>query len=213
LCWNGSAKCSCPTQKKKKETEKEEKPFPEPSSGFGGLILRRTCNKPIIAAVNGYAFGGGFELALACDIIVASQNAVFSLPEPKVGLAALAGGLVRLPKVIGKHNALGIILTGKRVSAEEGYRLGFVNDVVPHNELLNKAKQYAEQILACSPDSIEASKKCVLASLDAGNVIDEIIQSQQYPVIREMIKGENTKEGVAAFNEKRKPNWTNKSKL
>ena len=88
--------------------------------GFGGLTARYDLDKPVIAAVNGVAMGGGFEIALACDIIVAAENAVFALPEPRVGLAALAGGLHRLPRVIGTKRAIGMILTGRRVAPEEG---------------------------------------------------------------------------------------------
>ena len=99
-----------------------------PPGGFAGLTSRFDLNKPLIAAVNGIAMGGGFEIALACDLIVASEAAIFALPEPRVGLAALAGGLHRLPRVIGPKRALGMILTGRRVSAREGLELGFVND-------------------------------------------------------------------------------------
>ena len=102
--------------------------------GFGGLTSRFDLTKPVYAAVNGVAMGGGFEIALACDIIIASENAIFALPEPKVGLAALAGGLQRLPRQIGSKRALGMILTGRHVSAQEGYELGFVNAVVPSRQ-------------------------------------------------------------------------------
>ncbi|MES2034209.1 MAG: enoyl-CoA hydratase-related protein, partial [Pseudomonadota bacterium] len=98
-----------------------------PPSGFAGLTSRFDLDKPLIAAVNGVAMGGGFEIALACDLIIASDNAVFALPEPKVGLAALAGGLHRLPRQIGLKQAMGMILTARRVSAVEGKELGFVN--------------------------------------------------------------------------------------
>ena len=104
-------------------------------SGFAGLTSRYDLNKPIIAAVNGVAMGGGFEIALACDLIIASEKAVFALPEPKVGLAALAGGLNRLPRHIGVKRALGMILTGRHVSAQEGAYLGFVNEVVGGEKL------------------------------------------------------------------------------
>src|SRR5438128_11286692 len=110
---------------------------PRPKTGFAGLTSRFDLHKPLIAAVNGIAMGGGFETALACDIIVAADNAVFALPEVRVGLAALAGGLHRLPREIGTKQALGMILTGRRVSAEEGKALGFVNDVVPAAELMD----------------------------------------------------------------------------
>src|SRR6516225_2504608 len=107
-----------------------------PPSGFAGLTSRFDLTKPVIAAVNGVAMGGGFEIALACDIIVASENAVFALPEPRVGLAALAGGLHRLPRAIGLKRAMGMILTGRRVSAREGFELGFVNEVAAPGELM-----------------------------------------------------------------------------
>ena len=99
--------------------------------GFAGLTSRFDCDKPIIAAVNGVAMGGGFEIALACDLIIAADNATFALPEPRVGLAALAGGLQRLPRQIGLKRAMGMILTARHVSAREGHELGFVNEVVP----------------------------------------------------------------------------------
>src|SRR5579883_2438119 len=98
--------------------------------GFAGLTSRFDCDKPIIAAVNGVAMGGGFEIALACDLIIASENATFALPEPRVGLAALAGGLHRLPRQIGLKRAMGMILTARHVPAREGLELGFVNEVV-----------------------------------------------------------------------------------
>src|SRR3954469_16340152 len=106
----------------------------QPAAGFGGLTPRYDLGKPVIAAVNGVAMGGGFEIALACDIIVADERAVFALPEVRVGLAALARGVHRLPRTIGPKHALGMILTGRRVSAAEGYQLGFVNEVVPEGE-------------------------------------------------------------------------------
>ncbi|GIS75696.1 MAG: hypothetical protein CM1200mP12_14150 [Gammaproteobacteria bacterium] len=101
-----------------------------PSTGFAGLTSRFDLNKPIIAAVNGVSMGGGFEIALACDLIIASDNARFALPEPKVGLAALAGGMQRLPRQIGMKNAMGMMLTGRHVGAEEAKELGIVNEVV-----------------------------------------------------------------------------------
>ena len=101
------------------------------TGGFAGLTSRFDCDKPIIAAVNGVAMGGGFEIALACDLIIASENATFALPEPRVGLAALAGGVHRLPRQIGLKRAMGMILTARHVSAKEGLELGFVNEVVP----------------------------------------------------------------------------------
>src|SRR5271163_4176030 len=139
---------------------------PNGPNGFAGLSHRFDLDKPLIAAVNGVAMGGGFETALACDIIVAAENAVFALPEPRVGLIA-GSGVHRLPRMIGQKAALGMILTGRRVSAAEGRRLGFVNEVVPEGEALAGAKRWAAQILECSPMAIRASKQVAYRSLDA----------------------------------------------
>ena len=117
----------------------------QPATGFGGITSRFDLNKPLIAAVNGVAMGGGFEIALACDIIVAAENALFALPEVRVGLAALAGGVHRLPRTIGPKRALGMILTGRHVPAQEGYELGFVNEVVPEGQALAGARRWAER--------------------------------------------------------------------
>ena len=108
--------------------------------GLRGLTSRFNMSKPVIAAVNGVAMGGGFEIALACDIILASKTARFALPEPKVGLAALAGGLHRLPRQIGTKAAMGMILTGRHVPAEEGLQLGFVNEVTEPEALMDRAR-------------------------------------------------------------------------
>ena len=176
--------------------------------GFGGLTSRFDLNKPVIAAVNGVAMGGGFEIALACDLIIASDKALFALPEPKVGLAALAGGLNRLPRQIGPKRALGMILTGRHVSAEEGLNLGFVNEVVPHERLAEAALDWARQICQCAPLSIRASKDVVYRSLSMAS-LEESMQAQ-YDSVRAMIKSEDFVEGPRAFAEKRAPNWKGK---
>jgi crotonobetainyl-CoA hydratase len=176
--------------------------------GFGGLTSRFDMTKPVIAAVNGVAMGGGFEIALACDLIIASENAKFALPEPKVGLAALAGGLNRLPRQIGPKRALGMILTGRHVSPEEGKELGFVNDVVPHDELMNAATDWAEQICACAPLSIRASKDVVYKSLDSASL--QSVMEGKYDSVKAMISSEDFIEGPKAFAEKRAPNWQGK---
>ncbi len=181
----------------------------QPSAGFGGLTSRFDLVKPLIAAVNGVAMGGGFEIALACDLIIASEQAIFALPEPRVGLAALAGGLQRLPRTIPLKHAMGMILTGRRVGAQEGKELGFVTDVVPHAELLKSARAWAEQILECSPLSIRASKQTVTRSLDVAD-LQEAMQTGRYPAIAEMVKSEDFVEGPKAFAEKRPPQWKGK---
>src|SRR3954470_7827545 len=132
-----------------------------PPSGFAGLTSRFDLAKPLIAAVNGVAMGGGFEIALACDIIIASETATFALPEPRVGLAALAGGLHRLPRAIGTKRAMSMILTGRRVSAAEGHELGFVAEVTAPQDLLRRARELAGEICQLGPMSIRASKEAV----------------------------------------------------
>lgn len=176
-----------------------------PSSGFAGLTARYDLDKPVIAAVNGVAMGGGFEIALACDLIIAAESALFALPEPRVGLAALAGGLHRLPREIGTKQALGMILTGRRVSANEGMSLGFVNEVVPDGDVVEAAKRWAAQILECSPMSIRASKQAVYQGLAHAGI--EAAQGGKYEAVRAMVKSDDYIEGPKAFAEKRPPQW------
>ena len=177
----------------------------QPAAGFGGITSRYELTKPLIAAVNGIAMGGGFEIALACDIIVAAENAVFALPEVRVGLAALAGGVHRLPRSIGKHQALGMILTGRRVSAAEGQALGFVNEVVPEGQAVAGARRWAEQILEASPMSVRASKQAVLQGLEHAGV--QAASAATYTAVQDMVRSEDFIEGPRAFAEKRPPQW------
>ncbi|MEQ9520043.1 MAG: enoyl-CoA hydratase-related protein [Parvibaculum sp.] len=183
----------------------EGKKLEVPPTGFAGLTARYNLNKPVIAAVNGVAMGGGFEIALACDLIIASDKATFALPEPKVGLAALAGGLHRLPRQIGVKQAMGMILTGRVVPAAEGQALGFVNEVVAPGELMAAARRWAEQIMACSPMSIRASKESVYKGLDEANLAKAV--TGQYPAVSALFKSEDLIEGPVAFAEKRAPKW------
>src|SRR5580692_8984602 len=179
-----------------------------PPGGFAGLTSRFDLNKPLIAAVNGIAMGGGFEIALACDIIVAAENAVFAPPEPRVGLIAGAGGVHRLPRIIPQKQALGMILTGKRVSAAEGKELGFVNEVVGVGQALSAAKRWAELILECSPKAIRASKQSYFRGLQEASL--EAAMRKIYPAHQENKESLDYIEGPKAFAEKRKPNWQNK---
>ncbi|MGA9866289.1 MAG: enoyl-CoA hydratase-related protein [Acetobacteraceae bacterium] len=181
---------------------------PSARSGFAGLTLRFDLDKPLIAAVNGVAMGGGFEIALACDIIVASQNAVFALPEPRVGLIAGAGGVHRLPRAIPQKLALGMILTGRRVPAAEGAKLGFVNEVVAEGEALNAARRWASLILECSPMAVRASKQAVYRGLTEPTV--ELAIRTMYPAQKANAESADYIEGPRAFAEKRKPEWKNK---
>lgn len=180
----------------------------QPASGFAGLTSRFDNPKPVIAAVNGVAMGGGFEIALACDLIIASENAVFALPEPRVGLAALAGGIHRLPREIGMKQAMGMLLTGRRVGAEEGKQLGFVNDVVPEGQALEGAKAWASLILECAPLSVRGSKQAAMAGMDAESLESAI--KGKYEQIAAMRQSEDFVEGPLAFAEKRAPQWKGK---
>ena len=181
-----------------------------PESGFAGLTSRFDLTKPVIAAVNGVAMGGGFEIALACDLIIASDKAIFALPEPKVGLAALAGGLHRLPRQIGYKQAMGMILTARRVSAEEGRQLGFVNEVAPADQLMARARAWAAQIMECSPMSVRASKDAVQRGLEEASVAAALGSQNSYPAVRAMYKSADFVEGPMAFAQKRAPQWTGK---
>jgi enoyl-CoA hydratase/carnithine racemase len=176
-----------------------------PDSGFGGLTHRFANTKPIIAAVNGVAMGGGCEIALACDIVVASERAVFALPEPRVGLAAMGGGMHRLPRSIPLKHAMGMLLTGRRVPASEALALGLVNEVVPPAELMSAARRWADQILECAPLSVRASKQCALEGLRYASLEDAA--KAPYEQLRAMSRSADFVEGPKAFAEKRKPNW------
>src|SRR5690349_20197367 len=139
---------------------------PNGPRGFAGICHRFDLTKPLIAAVNGVAMGGGFETALACVIIIAAENAVFALPEPRVGLIAGGGGVHRLPRSIPIKKAMGMILTGRRVPAREGFELGFVTEVVPEGQALEAAKRWAGMILECSPMAVRASKQAAYRGMD-----------------------------------------------
>jgi enoyl-CoA hydratase/carnithine racemase len=177
----------------------------QPEAGFAGITARYDLTKPLIAAVNGVAMGGGFEIALACDLIIAAENAVFALPEPRVGLAALAGGVHRLPRAIGTKQAMGMILTGRRVGPEEGKALGFVNDIVPEGQAVAGAKRWAEMILECSPMSVRASKQAVYQGLEHAGV--QAASGAKYDAINAMVRSQDFVEGPRAFAEKRPPQW------
>jgi len=177
-----------------------------PPKGFAGLTARFDLDKPVIAAVNGVAMGGGFEIALACDIVLASDRAVFALPEPRVGLAAGAGGLQRLSRMIPLKHAMGMMLTGRRVGADEGCRLGFVTAVVPHEKLMAEARRWAGEILECSPMSIRATKQVAMRSLGVPE-LEKAMRNLDYPAYAAMAKSADAIEGPLAFAEKRKPDW------
>jgi crotonobetainyl-CoA hydratase len=171
--------------------------------GFGGITFRHDCFKPIIAAVNGFALGGGFEIALACDIIIAADHARFGFPEPRVGMIAGAMGVHRLPRHIPYHLAMGMLLSSKRISADEAQRFGLVNDVVPIAELLSTAEEWANEIMMGAPLAIQASKEAALKGL--AYPLDEV--PRLFPIQESMYASEDFVEGPKAFSEKRAPQW------
>lgn len=173
-------------------------------SGWGGLTRRYNCYKPIIAAVNGLALGGGFELALACDIVIAAEHAKFGLPEPRSGMIASAGGVNRLPRQMPFHHAMGFILTGKPMTATQAYQYGIVNEVAPKDKVRQTAEKWAQEILECAPLSVRAAKECVLENLELPyrESIGKLL-----PGYEKMLASEDYVEGPKAFSEKRKPVW------
>lgn len=178
----------------------------KPSTGFAGITHRFDLWKPVIAAVNGLCLGGGVEILAACDLAVASESAEFGLPEPRVGLAALGGGLLqRLPRQIGMKDAMRLVLTGSRISAAEARRIGLLNDVVPHADVMKRARELAAEILACAPLAVQASKQVMLQSLDHARLADTMHGT--YPLAQHMLASHDAIEGPKAFAEKRKPSW------
>ena len=171
--------------------------------GFGGITFRYDCFKPIIAAVNGFALGGGFEVALACDIIIAADHAAFGFPEPRVGMIAGAMGVHRLPRHIPYHLAMGMLLSSKRISAEEARQYGLVSEVVPLANLLPTAEKWAAEIMMGSPLAIQASKEAALKGLSYP--LDEV--PGLFPIQESMYASEDFIEGPKAFAEKRPPQW------
>lgn len=174
------------------------------SGGFGGITNRHDLFKPVIAAVNGLALGGGFEIALACDIILASENATFGLPEPRVGYVAAAGGIHRLPRFIPHKIAMGMLLRGKPIDAMEAHRLGLVNEVLAPEALLETARSWAREISECAPISVRLSKQAALMNLHLP--LEEAMRTP-VPLTETWLKSEDFREGPLAFAEKRKPVW------
>ncbi|WP_433419849.1 crotonase/enoyl-CoA hydratase family protein [Microtetraspora malaysiensis] len=172
--------------------------------GFGGLT-ENPPKKPLVAAVEGYALAGGFELVLSCDVVVASEEAKFGLPEPKRGLVAAAGGIMRLPRRIPYHVAMEIALTGDHYPAARLYELGLVNRVTPVGGALAGALELARAIAANAPLALAATKKIVVESADWSR---EEMFARQGEIANPVFGSADAMEGAAAFAEKRAPRWT-----
>lgn len=170
----------------------------------GGVTFNPNITKPLIAAVNGFAFGGGFELALGCDLIIAAENAVFSLPEPLVGRVPTEGGVHRLVRYLPYHIAMEILFTYRRISAQEGVKLGFVNKVVPLDQLIPEAEKMANVIMEGSPLAIRAIKQMANDGLETTL---RKANSTVFPLYRKFTQSHDFIEGPKAFSEKRKPIW------
>ena len=176
--------------------------------GFAGLTEFFALSKPVIAAVNGLAYGGGFELALAADLIVASEHAEFALPEVKLGMIPDSGGVLRLPRRLPRAIATELLLTGRRMSAAEAARWGLVNQVVPADALLPTAQALAAGIVQNAPLALAAVKE-VLRETEGQDLAQayQTLRSGALPAYRAMLRSEDAQEGPRAFGEKRVPRW------
>ena len=173
--------------------------------GRGILGIARTPpRKPLIAAVEGYALAGGFESVLACDLVVAARNANFGLPEVKRGLAAAAGGLMRLPRLIPQRIAMEVALTGDMISAERLHQYGLINALVEPGQVLEEAKKLARRIMANAPLAVAASKRVVIEQRDWPTA--EMFQRQEL-ITGHLLNSEDAREGATAFAERRSPAW------
>jgi len=177
--------------------------------GFGGLTERFDLDKPVIAALNGMAVGGGFETALACDLIVAAEHVEFFLPEVNIGMLASSGGFTRLPRQLPLKIAMEMLLTGRRMSAQEAVRWGVVNQVVPARGLMEAALALARRIADAAPLAVRATKLCAMASLDLDlpDAFKALVDGR-WPIYDRMLASEDVKEGPRAFVEKRPPRWS-----
>lgn len=171
--------------------------------GFGGIVQRPPV-KPIVAAVEGYALAGGFELALSCDLVVASEQAKFGLPEVRRGLVAGAGGLLRLPQRIPYHLAMEIALTGEHFAAARLHQAGLVSEIVPAGQALSAARDLAGRIAQGGPLALAATKRIIVESADwdSSSAFD-----RQAEIIGPVFTSADAREGAMAFAEKRQPNW------
>ena len=184
------------------------RPMWVPKNGFAGLTSRASMPKPVIAAVNGFAMGGGCEIALACHLVVADATAQFALSEVRVGLAAGAGGLIRLPRTVPPKVATEMILTGRRLSADEALAYGLVNRVVPAGTALEGARALAAEIGEGSPTSVRISLRVMEETRGIADVVDAV--NHPTSAFDELMASEDAIEGLTAFAAKRRPQWRNR---
>ncbi len=173
--------------------------------GWPRLTERFELAKPLVAKVRGYALGGGFELAMACDLIIAADDAVFGLPEARLGLIAGAGGVFRLARQVPYRIALGHLLTGRRMTAARAYELGLVNEVVPAESLDERTDEWVADILKCAPLAVRAAKEAARVSVTLP--LPEAFAAE-YPWEQRRMHSRDAVEGPAAFTQRRPPEWT-----
>ena len=179
--------------------------------GFAGLTELWDLNKPVIAAVNGLAVGGGFELALAADLIIASSNAEFFVPEATLGIIPDSGGVLRLPRRLPKSVAMDMLMTGRRMNVDEAEHYGLVNKSCPQDDLINQALEWGNQISKSAPLSLAAIKSVIRSTemMDLKDAYD-LMRSGKIEAYHKMLNSEDAKEGPLAFSEKRFPKWKGK---
>ena len=175
---------------------------------FAGLTELWDLNKPVIAALNGHALGGGLELAMASDLLIAAEHVEIAMPELPIGILPDSGGLQRLPRLLPHNIAMELLLLGRRMSAAEAKHYGLVNAVVPKDQLMATARDWADRIATGAPLTIQALKE-TLRAIDGASVRDsfDIIRSGRLPTYERAIRSEDAKEGVRAFSEKRPANF------
>lgn len=176
-----------------------------PASGYAGLIERFDLVKPVIAAVNGHAIGGGMEIVLACDLAISVSTAQFGLPEPRVGLAA-TGGLHRLSRQLPMKHAMKIALTGALFDAQQACELALINEVVEPDQLDTAIDSLVNSLRECSPMALRATKQMILQGINVDGI--EAAFAQHYDEYESMHRSQDAIEGMTAFSEKRKPVWS-----
>jgi crotonobetainyl-CoA hydratase len=173
-------------------------------NGFAGISLRRSLTVPVIARVNGFALGGGFEIVLGADIAVAAEHAMFALPEPRVGVVAIDGGAALAPRHLPYKIAMSILLSGRRFTAAQMLQYGLLNEVVPADALDKAVDSWVSDILLCSPSALKATKQLAQSTIDGSPYLTAALRTR---ALVDNFDTGDSKEGAAAFREKRKPRW------